>query len=640
MPFFYANELGDGKESKRGVSARKERVRTSPSTFFTLVTFYSLSAIDALYRAFFHVYLALMLNAQTDPVFVDHTRVRSIAIVDKFSNAIPLVIPNVMVPFANNVFSDRAREIMGKLRSVTIMPNTGQETIYLVDSPTLEDLKTISDLQDEWPEHDTVRQYIHIAQFEAYHTLISRLSLIARGVHNYSIEPYKNFVVGQSTIFHKMESVQAHPLQINDDPDLEYISGDMTIEISDQEFKYGYVSGSLSVKMGLLPRNRLDEKVWGKLADAPTVPPRQTGILAPYERNYAQPDPMAFFKFITTFKTCFSPSEMAEISEAWTDSIHLTTQGDWLAHIMKTLVIAHEGNMVPYILINARSNYDGIILYTDTGITHPRGYYAPLSLADLTTDIENFRFHDSEVSRIHALFSLHVPIDTISSMRKLRALCIPGSDLPGTLVINSAKRIIANMSFAQDPLTGVPADWDLIFSLLGDPTREIPDDLFLHHSAFFETDRVALILSAFGETVPTFHLGTKRVRVSVATSSEADKVNAALPPYTVSPPSILQTKRVSLDTAVSNWSSLMRNGFVTLETERRVHGGRVYAGEEKMSLWAHLNSLCALTVTRSLEQKLSAGRGQVTGKRGRMDDVGETSDDRVLKKKKKGLRFS
>jgi hypothetical protein len=93
-------------------------------------------------------------------------------------------------------------------------------------------------------------------------------------------------------------------------------------------------------------------------------------------------------------------------------------------------------------------------------------------------------------------------------------------------------------------------------------------------------------------------------------------------PYTSEPPKIFQVKSVPMATAVTQWTSMMKGGWIVTDTESRVPGGRVFRAQEKKRVWTSLGKFLHGTVSKEMDTSEVTETGNL-GRKRRPDDSEE-----------------
>jgi hypothetical protein len=371
---------------------------------------------------------------------------------------------------------------------------------------------------------------------------------------------------------------------------------------------------------------------------ASDIPGGESGILIPFETNYSQIDPCAIQSFLKSFMTlCVTdPSEadteVAEYITAWTKAISRTSLGEQMAHMMATLDIAVSAKCGIYFLFREDGRYDGTVLLGDHVSLKQPGVelYTALSPDVLKRDVEEYGFHSTAVRGVLTAIQSEVQLNEITTLRQLRELVWEDGE-PAGLIKNQIGKLLPKIAFAEKPLPVHPGSLEQILQLLAQPPDSpIPNNLYLHRDDFFSTDRDCLVLSAFGQRVPSFMYGATKIR---ATSVNVPGM-ASLPPYNPVPPNTLQIQFLPMRTALPQWQALLRSGVVNLEIQSKLPGSRVFAGEMKSRTWNLLNT----HLTQSIENRKTVTTtvtytGELGQKRKGSDDEGDT------KRKKKSLLF-
>lgn len=323
--------------------------------------------------------------------------------------------------------------------------------------------------------------------------------------------------------------------------------------------------------------------------------------------------------------------EHTELSLYWTREICRTEAGEVMAHIMEGLKICYLTSTTPFYLFRPGNHYDGLVLHGKVSLQRLGSEAVRWVKSNkLDDEMVAYGFHASVLEEIVTVCGIVVPISQITTLRYLQELVMSGGGPNGTTK-NLVQKRLSKLSFDEKPL-GINVDsFTLVFRLLTLPVDSpLPRDLYLHSDDFFETDRVATILSAFGSRVPCFSFQGKKIMATTVKGGNA----AAAAPYTSDPPKMFQVKSLPMKTAVTQWNSMMKGGWIVTEVESRVPGARLFRAQEKVRVWKDLGKFLHETVTKALEipdEEIDDGN---QGRKRRIED-----DQEFRKIKKKNFRL-
>jgi len=297
-----------------------------------------------------------------------------------------------------------------------------------------------------------------------------------------------------------------------------------------------------------------------------------------------------------------------------------------MAHIMTTLRICRQTGSTPYFLFRPGSHYDGAVIHGVFTLTRIGSKVVEsVTSDDVEAEMAEFGFHGSVLQEVRTLCGIQVPIEQITTMRYLQELVMAGGE-PGGQIKNRVLKKLPKLSFDERPLTINVDSFTEVFRLLSLPTdAPLPRTLYLHHEDFFCTDRTRVILSAFGSKVPCFSFNGRKI---MATSLKGrNATNAAS--YTSDPPKVLQVKSLPMASATTQWTSMMKGGWIITDPEIRVTGTRVFRSQEKIQMWKMLGKFLHDSVSQEMDTTSTAETGN-QGRKRRFDD------DEVVRKSKRG----
>nr|WNA22200.1 MAG: hypothetical protein [Downy mildew lesion associated ambivirus 4] len=324
---------------------------------------------------------------------------------------------------------------------------------------------------------------------------------------------------------------------------------------------------------------RINTNAWG----SPTTIPNASGIFIAFVPDLATNDSSSVTTVIRDhFFQCLGTSatncvQTYDAIAAW-GNVYRTAAGDILAHMAFMIDLALRCQAAVYPIFS-NGKYEGAILSGCRFRLHYRGsVFRPSSYADLQQILENAKLHDSVLDHIAAIAGEEdgVIIRLAGSMRSLQ-IALKDAEL-NEEERDSIKREVVHLSFPQR-YWGVNATTiGKAFAFLRDVSLKIDDTIPLHPDQIFETDRVALVLSAFGYMAPTF----------LIPSTPSIKLVAS-----AAPPKTFAVRTVALSSAVHDMHTMLKTKQITNNPANisKSNQDRTFNGAEKQEMW---NLICGL----------------------------------------------
>lgn len=367
------------------------------------------------------------------------------------------------------------------------------------------------------------------------------------------------------------------------------------------------------------------------------------GIAATYNKDVSMPDPDIFMNFARAFPKLFDTTQYDEnalplpdciraLQRTWKTELMSTDLGEALGHLMLTLLIAHEtGASVCPIFTGSR--YEGCILGgSEWSIMVDDQIFGPQTSDLFAEELLSLNRHEVTLKKILGIVKVDVPLESIKTLRGLRALVNPARI--DAMDQNKVSELLPDLSFDTRPELVNPTTLKSALQLLtssDDPV--VPTPRFMPDEAFWSTDKYVKVLSMFGRRVPTFSTGTELRKVTqVVRGDGSDKAK----PYDSKPPTFLQVFRVPLVTAASHWKNLLSTGLVRGEFSIELPGSINFRAQAKSEIWVALNKYVADGVGAEVSNLDS-------NKRPREDESGSVSTPGTLpvqeSKKRRGFGF-
>jgi hypothetical protein len=374
-------------------------------------------------------------------------------------------------------------------------------------------------------------------------------------------------------------------------------------------------------------------------SSANNVPTSSGGIFLPFESSYAEFDIQIIHQFLYAFRSVIFVdvlewSDSAHfISQHWTGGIARSKTGLYMAHMMKALLLALEAGTAVRFISRPDGVYQGAILLGELIQIRLVGklWYQAMPADKLREDIALCGAHALSVKKIIEVAGLVG--STVEQFGSLRALsqAVNVGGRPSGAAMNTIMKELPNVAF-EERMDSINLDTlkDTLDLLTSD--RFIPEDLYMDKGFFFAKDRFEEVLCRFGNTAPSFCPGGQtEIRCcgvlgrGVPDSLKYDRA---------SPPSYLQSTRVTVAVCATQWRDLLQHGHLRGVFDRRVTGTRVWAGKDAKEIWSMLDDYCRkIIIEKGVQNQPSQVQESGGSKRARDEDL-ELAD-----RKKKLLRF-
>jgi len=531
--------------------------------------------------------------ADRAPVMDNSTSTRSFFPSIKVAESIPCVWPAVAVSFKGRIPTEVEEKLMEWGADIQKIGGNRSDS-YLLSSPTLDQLGELLRFKNLDVSFQTPVGHISPLAIPTLFTLVTRITVALRVVNFI----YRTTVdddlleVSPADEGTQRDTGRVIPAGGGGEDDGMGEEGEIQVHNERKEF-FGDDSMGMFFRVDTLavdlPPN------YGPSDALPPTP----GLLIPFETNYAGTDPLAINTFIRNFSNiCIqdplaADEEIDELIQYWVKEICRTDLGDRLAHIMTILDMAIRGRTGVYLIFRPDDHYGGSVLCGSHFMLKQPGVGITDSCDQQTLeqDIRLYGFHETAVRAILLLIGSDVEVKDVRTMRHLRELVMEHGEPSGN-IRNQIEKQLQKVSFIERPLGVHSTSLATTFNLLSDPSVVLPSGLYLHREDFFAIDRVRLVLSAFGKRVPSFSYGGVRRRAT----ARIGKGTAGIEEYSATPPLVLQTKSIPMQTAVPHWNSMMQTGIVSSDFQTRTDGSRVFTGSDKAKVWRDLGEFLEKTV--------------------------------------------
>jgi len=367
------------------------------------------------------------------------------------------------------------------------------------------------------------------------------------------------------------------------------------------------------------------------------------GLAAPYRKDFSTPDPNMFNQFARIFWPMMDKSTLNDdvdgldtylewLERWWRDEIANTTQGEWMAHMMKLLVLAHELGCNVYAVISAGLYHGCVLGGGKWKLQVGKDVFVPHTGKNFEEERAAMDMHGSAMDKIQDLLSIPKPRTGVTSMRRLREIAMTANLSPS--VKAQISELLPSLDFGTYPDHPNATTIKDTFRLLCNPSFGVPIGLYMAPSSFWTTDRTEEILSRFGTRVPSLQTGSKKYKLcSLAHGTGA----LSAVPYTPEGPSLLQFQLVPVAKAVSDYRYNLSFGLASMETTTELSGHKVsLRGAAAKDVWGNISGY----LTGHMQQ--DEGQGATLGdqKRGRDDGEEGYEEGEIPTAPKKKKKFN
>jgi hypothetical protein len=263
-----------------------------------------------------------------------------------------------------------------------------------------------------------------------------------------------------------------------------------------------------------------------------------------------------------------------------------------VTHLCKCLDIAVQAQSFIYPVYTSNIYEGTVICGAGYSLGMKNGVVTPIDYADLQQTVRDNSAHSRSLETIRGLVPEGVKqqVTECGSIRELSTI------LKG-VAMNEADKQVAmqaalHLSFSSRYWSTSILHVREMLGYLVDVGREIPSDVPMHPTYMFATDRIELVMSAFGHQAPTFMI-----------------TNGAQCRFTVeTPPKNLHVRTVATAAAILDMRYCLENGYVTnnMQNLSSKHRDAPIKSDDKVEVWRLLREAQANVVGES------AGSGQRT----------------------------
>lgn len=323
---------------------------------------------------------------------------------------------------------------------------------------------------------------------------------------------------------------------------------------------------------------RITGPTWGSKETIPNA----SGLYVPYVKDLSVADTVTLPTLIAnTFVRSLSSTQqgmfeqLEKLRSAW-GLIATTEFGHEVSHLSKCIDIALQAQAAIYPVYH-NNIYEGSVIFGAGFNISVRGKsIEPIAYADLQALVSESSAHSKAIREITQAVDQGPDIFAeCDSMRALSAI-VKGlglDEITRQTIIKAAHKL----SFVQKYWsTSIPNIMQMV-ELLFDSEKEISVDIAMHPNYLFSSDRVEMVLSAFGHQAPTFMIsGGQKCELKVE-----------------QPPKNFHVRTTTVENAVLDMKYLIENGYITnnvanLSSKHRDHS---INSANKTEMWAALRKL-------------------------------------------------
>jgi hypothetical protein len=307
--------------------------------------------------------------------------------------------------------------------------------------------------------------------------------------------------------------------------------------------------------------------------------PNSSGLFVPFVRELAVSDSTTVPALLEDyFIRSLSESregmlqKIDELRSGW-GLICSTRLGDEVSHMAKCVDIALRAQCRIYPIYSDTIYEGSVICGAGYTISALKTVYEPIAFADLQGVVRDSSAHARSIQEIVAAVNdPNVNIRGCTTMRQLSTI-LKGVELDA-MTQDTIVKAAMHLSYPNKYWSTAGQNVKKAMVLLVDDDN-IPDDYPMHPTYIFSTDRVGLILSAFGHEGPTFLIPNgKKIELDVA-----------------EPPENFTVRTVSTNVAISDMKYMMESGFVTNDVGNLSgkHRDTPLKGQIKKDVWSCLS---------------------------------------------------
>jgi len=309
--------------------------------------------------------------------------------------------------------------------------------------------------------------------------------------------------------------------------------------------------------------------------------PNTSGLYVPYVKDLAVGETITVpALFASTFIRALSSEshgmfeQIERLRSAW-GIIATTELGLEITHLCKCIDIALQAQAYVY-PIYSNNVYEGTVICGAGYSVNVRGRtMTPMPYEQLQELVRESSAHSRSLREIADLVGDGTSFANIGTMRQLSTI-VKGKELD-EMSKQSIVKAAHHLSFRAKYKSTNPTNIVWMLEHLLDPERHIESDVPMHPSFLFSTNRVELVLSAFGHQAPTFMIPNGAVCGLVGDT----------------PPRNLHVRTVGTSSAILDMKYIVEKGQITnnMSNLSSKHIDQSLNGRNKVAVWNLLRDL-------------------------------------------------
>jgi hypothetical protein len=320
------------------------------------------------------------------------------------------------------------------------------------------------------------------------------------------------------------------------------------------------------------------DRMWGPVDTIPNA----SGLYVPFVKELAVGDSVTLPTVISSYFVRSLSSDLQgmchqlnELKAAW-GVISSTTLGHEITHLAKCIDIALQAQATIY-PVYTNDVYEGCVISgSGYSISIRDEIMQPIAYDKLQKLVQDNSAHSRALRQINERVGALVEIDTIRTMRELSHV-VQEQELDEsskTDIVKAAHQLCFENKYWSTSPMNVKRMLDLLRN-----DEDIGVDVPLHPKYLFATDRVEMILSAFGHQAPTFMLANG-------------------PKYQLGkddPPKNFNVRTTTVESAILDMKYMIENGYMTNNTQNlsNKHRDTPLKGSDKVEVWRFIKEIYA-----------------------------------------------
>jgi hypothetical protein len=266
---------------------------------------------------------------------------------------------------------------------------------------------------------------------------------------------------------------------------------------------------------------------------------------------------------------------------AW--AIILTTDsGNELSHLCRCIQIALRAQATVYPIFYNEVYEGSVICGAGFTISVGKECIQPLSYAELQSVVRKSSAHSLALKEIAKLAGgVENALDNCTTMRELATFCrgTAMDEITKATIVKEAYKLSFKNRYWSTAVTNIHK----ALVLITNPEQQISVDVPMHPKYLFSSERIELVLAAFGHQAPTFMIP----------NGAKCKLTA------VDPPKHLYVRTTTVDAAVLDMRYMKENGLITNNNQAlsSKHRDAALKNADKVEVWKLLKAVCSTALS-------------------------------------------